>query len=160
MSAMVPCVAVLKSIPMSHGPRENVTQTLLILLSGPGIPPLQQSATSPLRALTHMGNYMPVGRRVKIGADNRASSVLYGIRLGVFRGKTGEGGSGMTDYWHRAGQVCQRGKVMPSKGINHLKKEQFFRLTRDPLRYTMPRSHTNRPRLQHFIASILTEPHC
>jgi hypothetical protein len=26
-----------------------------------------------------MGNYMPVGSRVKIGSDNRAFSVLYGI---------------------------------------------------------------------------------
>jgi hypothetical protein len=64
---------------MSHGPREDVTQTLLTLLSGPGIPPLQQSATSPLLALKHMGNYMPMGRRVKSGADTRALSVFYGI---------------------------------------------------------------------------------
>jgi hypothetical protein len=26
-----------------------------------------------------MGNYMPVGSRVKIGSDNRAFSVFYGI---------------------------------------------------------------------------------
>jgi hypothetical protein len=49
------------------------------LLCGPGTPPLQQSATSPSRSLKHMGNYMPVGSRVKIGSDNRAFSVLYEI---------------------------------------------------------------------------------
>jgi hypothetical protein len=76
---MVPYLAVLKSIHLSHCPREDVIQTLLTLLSGPGTPPLQQSATSPLLSLKHMGNYMPVGRRVKIGSDTRAFSVLYGI---------------------------------------------------------------------------------
>jgi hypothetical protein len=76
---MGPCLAVLKSIHMSHCPREDVIQTLLTLLSGPGTPPLQQSVTSPLLALKHMGNYMPVGRKVKIGSDNRAFSVLYGL---------------------------------------------------------------------------------
>ena len=76
---MVPCLAVLKSIYMSHCPREDVIQTLLTLLSGPETPPLQQSAMSPLLSLTHMGNYMQVGRKVKIGSDHRALSVFYGI---------------------------------------------------------------------------------
>ena len=49
------------------------------LLCGPGTPPLQQSATSPSLSLKHIGNYMPVGSRVKIGSDNRAFSVFYGI---------------------------------------------------------------------------------
>jgi hypothetical protein len=76
---MVPCLAVLKSIHMSHCPIEDVIHTILTLLSGPGTPPLQQSVTSPLLALKPIGNYMPVGCRVKIGSDNRAFSVLYGI---------------------------------------------------------------------------------
>src|SRR5215216_2946055 len=79
LSAMVPCLAVLKSIHMQHCPIEDVIQTILALLSGPRTPPLQQSATRPLLSLKHMGNYMPVGGRVKIGSDNRAFSVLYGI---------------------------------------------------------------------------------
>jgi hypothetical protein len=79
LSAMVPCLAVLKSIPMSHGPRANVIQPLRTLLSGRGTPPRQHSATSPLRSLKHLGNYMPVGRRVKIGSDTRALSVFSGI---------------------------------------------------------------------------------
>jgi hypothetical protein len=76
---MVPYLAVLKSIHLSHCPREDVIQTLLTLLSGPGTPPLQQRATSPLLSLKHMGNYMPVGRKVKTGSDHRALSVFYGI---------------------------------------------------------------------------------
>jgi hypothetical protein len=76
---MVPCLAVLKSIHMEHCPLADVIQTILTLLSGLGTPPLQQSTTRPLLSLKHIGNYMPVGSRVKIGSDNRAFSVLYGI---------------------------------------------------------------------------------
>jgi hypothetical protein len=79
LSAMVPCLAVLKSIHMEHCPLADVIQTILTLLSGLGTPPLQQSTTRPLLSLKHIGNYMPVGSRVKIGSDNRAFSVLYGI---------------------------------------------------------------------------------
>jgi hypothetical protein len=45
-------------------------QTILTLLCGPRTLPVQQSATSPLLSLKHIGNYMPVGGRVKIGSDN------------------------------------------------------------------------------------------
>src|SRR5215217_4543139 len=35
-----------------------------------------------------------------------------------------------------------------------------FRLIRAPLRYRMPRTHTNSLRLPHTAEPILTEPHC
>jgi hypothetical protein len=64
---------------MEHCPLADVIQTILTLLSGLGTPPLQQSTTRPLLSLKHIGNYMPVGSRVKIGSDNSAFSVFYGI---------------------------------------------------------------------------------
>src|SRR2546429_620681 len=86
LSAMVPCLAVLKSIHMYHCPIADVIQTIRTLLSGLGTPPLHQSATRPLLSLKHMGNYMPVGRRVKIGSDrpNSSAAAFWGhMRLKI-----------------------------------------------------------------------------
>jgi hypothetical protein len=91
LSAMVPCLAVLKSIRMSPCLIQDVMQTRLTLLCGPVTALLQRSATSPSLFLTRMGNYMPVGSRVKIGSGNISFSVLYGTTWRACQGGDEEG---------------------------------------------------------------------